>query len=71
MLKYFSVVRNKLFGNISGMEYINLDFAPMVLWAHGLNIECSLLFILELSNERVSVWYELWQLLEVTPITCF
>lgn len=39
MLKYFSVVTNKLFGNTSGMEYINLDFAPVVLWVHKLNTE--------------------------------
>lgn len=45
MLKNFSVVRNKFFGNASGMEYINLDFAPEVLWVHRLNTEYSLLFI--------------------------
>lgn len=59
MLKYFSVVRNKLFGNISGVEYISLDFTPVVLWVHRLNIEYSLLFIPQLSNERASVWSEL------------
>lgn len=67
----FSVVTNKLFGNISGMEYINLDFAPVVFWVHRLNIEYSLLFIAELSNERASMWSELWHSLEVIPMTCF
>ena len=32
MLWHFTVVRKKLFGNISGKGYISLDSASVVVW---------------------------------------